>query len=53
MTVLRNIRSFNRNIKLKKEIKERKELEREFASLRHMEKVRGEKIGDQIILRLW
>ena len=30
-----------------------KELEREFASLRHMEKVRGEKKGDQIILRLW
>ncbi len=30
-----------------------KELEREFASLRHMEKVRGEKVGDQIILRLW
>jgi hypothetical protein len=30
-----------------------KELEREFATLRHMEKVRGEKVGDQIILRLW
>jgi hypothetical protein len=30
-----------------------KELEREFATLRHMEKVRGEKLGDQVILRLW
>jgi hypothetical protein len=30
-----------------------KELEREFASLRHMEKARAEKVGDQIILRLW
>ncbi len=30
-----------------------KELEREFASLRHMEKARGEKVGDQVILRLW
>jgi hypothetical protein len=30
-----------------------KELEREFASLRHMEKARGEKVGDQIFLRLW
>ena len=31
----------------------RKELEQEFASLRHMEKIRAEKIGDQIILHLW
>ena len=31
----------------------RKELEREFATLRHMEKVRGEKQGDQIVWRLW
>lgn len=30
-----------------------KELEREFAPLRHMEKVRGEKVGEKIILRLW
>ena len=30
-----------------------KELEREFASLRHMEKVRGEKLGGQVVLRLW
>ena len=30
-----------------------KELEREFATLRHMEKARGEKVGGQIILRLW
>jgi hypothetical protein len=30
-----------------------KELEREFASLRHMEKARGEKVDGQIILRLW
>ena len=30
-----------------------KELEREFATLRHMEKVRGEKQQDRIIVRLW
>ena len=30
-----------------------KELEREFAALRHMEKVRGEKQGDRVIWRLW
>ncbi len=30
-----------------------KEFEREFASLRHMEKTRGEKIGDQVFVRLW
>jgi hypothetical protein len=30
-----------------------KELEREFAVLRHMEKVRGEKRQDGIVLRLW
>jgi hypothetical protein len=30
-----------------------KELEREFAALRHMEKARGEKVDGQIILRLW
>ena len=30
-----------------------KEFEREFASLRHMEKVRAEKIGDQVVVRLW
>jgi hypothetical protein len=30
-----------------------KEFEREFASLRHMEKARGEKVGDQIVVRLW
>jgi len=29
------------------------ELEREFATLRHMEKARGEKRGDRIVLRLW
>ena len=29
------------------------ELEREFATLRHMEKVRGEKRGDKIYWRLW
>lgn len=29
-----------------------KELEREFAPLRHMEKVRAEKVGEQIVLRL-
>jgi hypothetical protein len=30
-----------------------REFEREFAILRHMEKARGEKVGDQVILRLW
>ncbi len=30
-----------------------KELEREFAMLRHMEKVRGEKKGNKILWRLW
>ncbi len=30
-----------------------KDLEREFATLRHMEKVRGEKKGDKIFWRLW
>jgi hypothetical protein len=30
-----------------------KELEREFATLRHMEKARGEKQGDRVIWRLW
>ncbi len=30
-----------------------KELEREFSSLRHMEKVRAEKKGNKIIWRLW
>ncbi len=30
-----------------------KELEREFATLRHMEKARGEKRGDRIVWRLW
>jgi hypothetical protein len=30
-----------------------KELEREFAVLRHMEKVRGEKRGNRVLLRLW
>lgn len=30
-----------------------KELEREFSTLRHMEKVRAEKQGDRILLRLW
>ena len=29
------------------------DMEREFASLRHMEKVRGEKKGDKIYIRLW
>ncbi|MEW6261722.1 MAG: hypothetical protein AB1641_01480 [Thermodesulfobacteriota bacterium] len=29
------------------------ELEREFAALRHMEKARGEKRGDRVVLRLW
>jgi hypothetical protein len=31
----------------------KKELEREFAALRHMEKARGEKRGDRIVWRLW
>jgi len=30
-----------------------KELEREFATLRHMEKVRGEKQSDRVVWRLW
>jgi hypothetical protein len=30
-----------------------KELEREFAALRHMEKARGEKRGDRIVWCLW
>jgi hypothetical protein len=30
-----------------------KDLEREFAVLRHMEKVRGEKHQDGVVLRLW
>lgn len=30
-----------------------KDLEREFATLRHMEKVRGEKQGDKVFWRLW
>ena len=30
-----------------------KELEREFAALRHMEKARGEKQGDRIVWRSW
>jgi len=29
------------------------DLEREFATLRHMEKVRGEKQGDKVHWRLW
>jgi hypothetical protein len=30
-----------------------KELEREFAALRHMEKARAEKRGDRVVWRLW
>lgn len=30
-----------------------KDLEREFAALRHMEKVRGEKKGQTVVWRLW
>jgi hypothetical protein len=30
-----------------------KDLEREFATLRHMEKVRGEKQGAKVLWRLW
>ncbi|MEW6187103.1 MAG: hypothetical protein AB1585_15325 [Thermodesulfobacteriota bacterium] len=30
-----------------------RDLEREFAVLRHMEKVRGEKVEDRVILHLW
>jgi hypothetical protein len=30
-----------------------RELEREFATLRHMEKVRGEKQGPKVLWRLW
>jgi hypothetical protein len=29
------------------------ELEREFATLRHMEKARGEKRGGKVFLRIW
>jgi len=29
------------------------QLEREFATLRHMEKVKGEKRGDKVFIRLW
>lgn len=29
------------------------ELEREFATLRHMEKARGEKRGEKVFLRVW
>jgi len=32
---------------------ELKDLERQFATLRHMEKVRGEKKGDKVFWRLW
>jgi len=38
--------------KLKPELTQ-KELEREFAALRHMEKARAEKRGDRIVWRLW
>ena len=30
-----------------------RELEREFATLRHMEKARGEKRGEKVFLRVW
>lgn len=30
-----------------------KDLEREFTTLRHMEKVRGEKQGDKVPWRIW
>ena len=30
-----------------------KDLDREFAALRHMEKARGEKRGDRVVWRLW
>jgi hypothetical protein len=30
-----------------------KELDREFAALRHMEKARGEKRGDRVVWRVW
>jgi hypothetical protein len=30
-----------------------KQLEREFAALRHMEKARGEKRGDRVVWRVW
>jgi hypothetical protein len=30
-----------------------KDLEREFAALRHMEKARGEKRGERLVWRLW
>lgn len=29
------------------------QLEQEFAALRHLEKVRGEKLGDKVVIRLW
>ena len=29
------------------------QLEREFAALRHLEKVRGEKLGGKVVIRLW
>jgi hypothetical protein len=29
------------------------QLEKEFATLRHMEKVRGEKRDDKVFIRLW
>jgi len=29
------------------------QFEREFAALRHLEKVRGEKLGDKVVIRLW
>jgi hypothetical protein len=38
--------------KLKAKLKQ-KELEREFAALRHMEKARGEKRGDRVVWCLW
>ncbi len=29
------------------------QLEQEFAALRHLEKVRGEKLGDKVVISLW
>lgn len=29
------------------------QLEQEFAALRHLEKVRGEKVGAKVVIRLW
>ncbi len=29
------------------------QLEQEFAALRHLEKVRGEKVGNKVVVRLW